>query len=124
MRNAELASHQVFERTWRFRSRGSMLVSVSIHPLTQGRLLVAQAQEALGVVDEPLAGRLLRGPRLEARQSDQPSCARPLGLISGRSVCMVWYFGATRSNPHAQPAAASRVKSLILLSPGRVECAV
>ena len=57
MRNAELASHQVFERTWRFRSRGSMLVSVSIHPLTQGRLLAAQAQKALGVVDEPFAGR-------------------------------------------------------------------
>ena len=30
MRIAELANHQVFERTWRF--FGSMLVSVSLHP--------------------------------------------------------------------------------------------
>jgi hypothetical protein len=34
------ASHQIFERTWRFRATGSMLVSVSVTPLNGGHTLL------------------------------------------------------------------------------------
>ena len=102
MRNAELASHQVFERTWRFRSRGSMLVSVSIHPLTQGRLLVAQAQEALGVVDEPLQAALARpAARSEAIG---PALVRAPSGAHKRTQCL--HGVVLRGNPIQPPRTA------------------
>ena len=78
MRNAELASHQVFERTWRFRLRGSMLVSVSIHPLTHCPLRSTLGKVAWSM---SLQAAALCGPRLEACQSVMPP-RRP-GLPSG-----------------------------------------